>query len=134
MSEITIPAQPEHLYNVLAFVGEAMRDAGISEINQNNINIAVEEIFVNIASYAYPDGEGDIDVRLSAGSGQITVEFRDGGTPYDPLAKPDPDTSLSAMERDIGGLGILIVKKLMDHVEYRYENNMNTLLIQKATR
>ncbi|MCL2111973.1 MAG: ATP-binding protein [Clostridiales bacterium] len=132
--EITIPARPDRLYDVLEFIGGAMRGAEISESDQNNINIAVEEIFVNIANYAYPNGEGDITVRLSTEQDQFTVEFKDGGTQYDPLAKPDPDTSLSAEERNIGGLGILIVKKLMDRVEYRYENNTNTLLIQKATR
>ena len=132
--EITIPAQPDRLYDVLAFVGEAMRGAGIDETSQNNINIAVEEIFVNIANYAYPDGEGGVTVRLSAGSGQFTARFIDRGTRYDPLAKPDPDTSLPAMERDIGGLGILMVKKLMDQVEYRYEDGMNILTLQKSWR
>ena len=134
MPEITIPAHPDRLYDVLAFVGEAMRGAGIDEINQNNINIAVEEIFINIANYAYLDVEGSVTVRLSVGSGQFTARFIDCGTRYDPLGKPDPDTALSAMERDIGGLGIFMVKKLMDQVEYRYEDGMNILTMQKSWR
>ena len=134
MPEITVPAQNDRLYDVLAFVGEAMRGAGISEINQNNINIAVEEIFVNIANYAYPDGDGGVTVSLSAESGKFTARFLDGGTRYDPLAKPDPDTSLSANEREIGGLGILMVKKLMDRVEYEYRDGQNILTIKKSWR
>jgi len=131
MPEITVCAKPDCLYDVLAFVGEAMRSARMDKTEQNNINIAVEEIFVNIASYAYPDGEGFVTVRLSTGAGQFAASFMDDGTRYDPLAQSDPDTSLSAKERDIGGLGILMIKKLMDSVEYEYRDERNILTIKK---
>ena len=132
MKEWKIPARLDRLSELLAAVGDTMREAGISGKSQNSVMIAVEEIFVNIASYAYAPGEGDAAVRLSANPKQTVVEFRDGGMPYNPLARPNPDTSLSADEREIGGLGILMVKKLMDHVEYRYEDGMNVLRIEKS--
>ena len=103
----------------------------MDEDGQNAMLIAAEEIFINIASYSYPGGEGEVRVRLTAGPDIFEAEFRDGGTPYDPLARPDPDTSLPVEEREIGGLGIFIVKKLTDHAEYRYENSENILLIRK---
>jgi anti-sigma regulatory factor (Ser/Thr protein kinase) len=122
---INVPAKVECLYDVLAFI----QDTGIEQ--QNNINIAVEEIFVNIAHYAYPSGDGDIAVSVCIDQNRLTIEFRDSGTPYDPLAKTDPDTTLSADDREIGGLGIFMVKKLMDDVSYRYEDGKNILTIHK---
>ena len=132
MPAITIPAEHSRLSELFDFIGAAMRETGIPETDQNKINIAAEEIFVNIASYAYPDGMGEVAVDLSADPRRFTLEFRDGGIPYDPLAKEGPDTTLPAAEREIGGLGILMVKNLMDHVEYRYEDGKNVLLIRKT--
>jgi anti-sigma regulatory factor (Ser/Thr protein kinase) len=129
VKSITVPAQTGRLDEVLAFVGGALRSAGIER--QNSISIAVEEIFVNIAHYAYPSGEGGIDVSVCIEQNRLTIEFRDSGTPYDPLAKTDPDTALSADDREIGGLGIFMVKKLMDDVCYRYEDGKNILSIHK---
>ncbi|MCL2033121.1 MAG: ATP-binding protein [Oscillospiraceae bacterium] len=131
MTQITLPARLDRLDDVFGFVGAAMQNAGLNAKRQNNINVAVEEIFVNIAKYAYPEKEGGVTIRLSVGPSKFSVEFSDGGIPYNPLLKADPDMSLSADEREIGGLGIFMTKKLMDHVEYRYENNMNILLVQK---
>jgi len=127
---LTVPAQVDRLSEVFAFVDEASADAGMEMKSQNNVRLAVEEIFVNIASYAYPSGEGDVTVSVSVEAERFTVAFADGGTPYDPLAKPDPDTTLPAAEREIGGLGIFMVKKIMDNVEYRYENLKNILTIE----
>ncbi|MCL2762649.1 MAG: ATP-binding protein [Treponema sp.] len=131
MAEFTVPARLDCLNAVFDFVGGVMQDSEIDLKWQYNINIAVEEIFVNIVSYAYPTGEGSITVCLSVSPDKCTIEFRDNGTPFNPLAKPDPDTTLSVSDREIGGLGIFIVKKLMDTMEYRYEDNNNILVMEK---
>jgi anti-sigma regulatory factor (Ser/Thr protein kinase) len=131
MGQITVPAQTGRLEEVLDFAGNAARDMGLAAKQLNNVNIAVEEVFVNISSYAYPSGEGEVAICVSSEPGRLVIEFRDGGTPYDPLDKTDPDTTLSADEREIGGLGILMVKKLMDDVRYRYEDGKNILTLVK---
>jgi len=131
MTQITIPANLERLHDVFEFVTGFMENKQISTEHQGKIKIAAEEVFVNIASYAYPSDEGDVTVRLSMSSGSIAIEFRDSGIPYNPLTKPDPDTSLPIEERDIGGLGIYFAKKMMDNMEYRYENGENILIITK---
>ena len=98
--------------------------------------MAVEEIFVNIAHYAYAPGEGEAEIAalVEGDPAELVVEFRDSGVPYDPLAKPDPDVTLSAEERGIGGLGIYMVKKSMDDVQYRHEGGRNILTIRKRLR
>ena len=133
MEQITVPAKADRLDEVFGLVEGAMQGLGMDTKQQNTVKIAVEEIFVNIASYAYPSGEGEAAVFVSAGPEKLTIEFQDSGTPYDPLAKADPDTSLSADERQIGGLGIFMVKKMMDAVTYRYEDGKNILTIEKHT-
>jgi anti-sigma regulatory factor (Ser/Thr protein kinase) len=100
---------------------------------QTQIAIAVEEIFVNICHYAYSPLVGGVSIRIFAGD-QVTIEFADKGTPYNPLLKADPDVTATAEERAIGGLGIFMVKKIMDAVEYRHEDNKNILVIRKAYR
>ena len=132
MKEIIIPACLERLDELLEFAGGAMQNAGLNVKNQNNIKIAIEEIFVNIVSYAYPDGEGDVTIRILVDSGTFAAEFRDSGTPYNPLAKADPDTALSADEREIGGLGIFMVKKMMNEMNYEYRDGQNILTIKKS--
>ena len=95
--------------------------------------VAIEEVFVNIANYAYGDGNGDMTLGISFEPESRTVTFRmtDKGIPFDPLKKPDPDITLSAEEREIGGLGIFITKKTMNSVTYAYENGENILTMVK---
>jgi anti-sigma regulatory factor (Ser/Thr protein kinase) len=90
-------------------------------------------VFVNVAHYAYGDGEGDMTLGIvfDADSRVITFRMSDKGIPFDPLKKPDPDITLSAEEREIGGLGIFITKKTMDSVTYAYENGENVLTMTK---
>ena len=96
------------------------------------IEVIVEEVFVNIAHYAYAPGTGPATVRFRAdGAGAAELTFIDRGAPYDPLARPDPDVTLSAEERPIGGLGIFMVKKSMDDMRYAYRDGRNILTIQK---
>ena len=102
---------------------------------QTQLNIAVEEIFVNIASYAYPQGTSTADITCHfSGSSptKLEITFADKGVPYDPLKKNDPNTKLGADERQIGGLGIFMVKQSMDNVRYKYENGQNVLTITKS--
>ena len=102
-------------------------------LTQTAIDIAVEELFVNIASYAYDQDTGDVVVQVTMHEDPLSAEisFIDNGMQYDPLAKPDPDTTLSVKERKKGGLGIFMVKESMDDVRYEYKDRKNILTIKK---
>lgn len=133
MKEITVPAALGELGRVTDFINEELEAQGCPLKAQMQIDIAVEEIYVNIAHYAYHPEVGEATVRCAVGGDplQVEIQFLDSGTPYNPLAKEDPDTSLSAEERQIGGLGIYMVKKSMDHITYNYEDGKNVLTIKK---
>ena len=130
---LRVPAQTEELKKVLAFVDSRLEAADCPVKTQLQIDVAVEEIFVNIAHYAYADGDGtaEITARVEGDPAEAVIEFRDAGVPYDPLSRPDPDVTLSAEDRRIGGLGIYMVKKSMDAVRYRHEDGRNVLTIRK---
>ena len=98
------------------------------------ITVALEEVFVNVAHYAYPNGSGDVSFARDFDSvrRRMTVQMTDSGIPFDPLAKPDPDITLSAEERQIGGLGIFMMKMTMDDVSYVYKDGQNILTMKKT--
>lgn len=130
--EITVAAAVENLGAVTAFVDRCMEELGCSMRSQVQIDVAVDELFSNIAYYAYPNGSGMATLRVeAAGPDCVLLTFIDSGIPYDPLSRPDPDTTLSAEERKIGGLGIYMVKKSMDEISYAYEDGKNVLRIKK---
>ena len=131
--ELEIKALTENLQDVLDFVEGHMEEMDAPMKVMIQMNIAVEEIFVNIAHYAYkPDtGMAVIQVETDRENNQISITFMDTGKPFDPLAKPDPDVTLSSEERNIGGLGIYMVKKSMDDMRYEYIDGKNTLKITK---
>ena len=133
MEEFTVLAAIENLNQVLAFVDAELEKLDCPMKTQIQIDVAVEELFVNIASYAYTPNQGSATIRVQPAGDTRAVEitFIDSGTPYDPLAKPDPDVTLSADERQIGGLGIFMVKKSMDDMRYAYRNGQNVLTIVK---
>ena len=133
-NEIRIEALTENLQAVLAFVDGHLEEMGASMKAQMQIDVAVEELFVNIAHYAYaPDtGTAVIQVETDHDNDQVSITFTDTGKPYNPLEKPDPDVTLSAEERDIGGLGIFMVKKSMDAVLYEYRDGINCLTVRKT--
>ena len=133
MAEITIAATLENLDTVLAFVDQQMEAAGCAMKLMAQVDMAVEEIFVNIAHYAYHPEVGEAIVRCEAGGDpfQVVVGFADRGRPYNPLAREDPDVTLDAEQRQIGGLGIFMTKKLMDDVQYEYRDGKNILTLRK---
>ncbi len=131
MKEITVKAETGLLDEVTDFVNAELEALGCPMKTLMQIDLAVEEIFVNIASYAYgPDG-GDAVIRIGAEDREVCVIFEDRGIPFDPTAREDPDRSLSAEERKIGGLGIFLTKRIMDEVIYEYRDGKNILTIRK---
>ena len=134
MKKITVPAKTDELDRVLDFVNETLEGTDCSMRIQTQIDIAVEEIFVNIANYAYnPEiGKAEIVVEITEKPVTVAITFEDSGVPYNPLEKQDPDITLNAEERDIGGLGIFMAKKSMDDIEYTYRDGKNILTIKKA--
>ena len=133
MMNKTFPAKIEALSDVLGFVDQTLESFACPMKIQTAVCVAIEEIFVNVAHYAYGDGEGDMTLGIGFDEESRTITFRmtDKGTPFDPLNKPDPDITLSAEEREIGGLGIFITKKTMNSVTYAYENGENVLTMTK---
>jgi len=132
MPEITLDATLENIETVTAFVDEQLEAMDCSMKAQMQIDIAIDELFSNIAHYAYKPDVGQATVRIENNDGKVSITFIDKGVPYDPLAKEDPDTSLSADERGIGGLGIFMVKKSMDDMTYEYADGENRLTIIKT--
>ena len=133
MKEMTIEAKVENIPVVTEFVDEQLEAHGCSMKAQMQIDIAIDELFGNIANYAYKSGVGAATVRVELKEDPLSVviTFIDNGVPYDPLKKEDPDVTLSAEEREIGGLGIYMVKKSMDGVDYEYKDGQNILKITK---
>ena len=133
--ELVVEAGLDQLDRVLDFVNAQLEEADCPPKAQMQLAIAVEEIFVNIAHYAYAPGSGEATIRVEPGDGDtprsVVLTFTDSGTPFDPLAKPDPDVTLPAEERGIGGLGIYMVKKSMDEVHYAYRDGKNILTMIK---
>ena len=132
-NELEIEALTENLPEVQAFIDRHLEEVDCPLKAQMQIDIAVEEIFVNIAHYAYSPKKGMATVRVEVSEEpiEVTITFIDKGVPYDPLAKEDPDVTLSAEERQIGGLGIFMTKKTMDDVIYEYKDGQNILTLKK---
>ena len=136
MKELKIEARTENLPDVLGFVDALLEERECKMKPQMQIDVAVEEIFVNIAHYAYTEGVGEarIQVDFEGDPLSVVITFIDSGTPYDPLAKEDPDVTLSAAERQIGGLGIYMIKKTADAVKYERKDGYNILTMKKTYR
>lgn len=133
MKEITIAATVENIDVVTDFVNEQLESCDCPIKAQMQIDIAIDELFSNIAHYAYNPETGDATVRVEVVEDPmaVVITFIDKGIPYDPLKKADPNTALSAEEREIGGLGIFMVKKSMDDITYEYKEGQNILKIKK---
>ena len=133
MKELNVVANIDNIDEVMEFVTEELEKLECSLKVQTQIETAVEELFVNIATYAYKPDEGPATVRVEVEKEPpaISITFIDQGVPYDPLAKTDPDVTLSAEDREIGGLGIFMVKESMDDIDYEYKDGKNILHIRK---
>jgi anti-sigma regulatory factor (Ser/Thr protein kinase) len=145
LKEFIVEAKMENLDAVKAFITGELEASECSMKLQTQLALVVEEIFVNIAYYAYSQEawvnssqskrssteDGKVTIRIAVGD-EVIIEFEDNGKPYNPLEKDDPDITLDAEKREIGGLGIFLVKKMTDTMEYRYENNKNIMMIKKA--
>ena len=133
MKEITLEARIENLPALIEFVDGYLEEIACSMKAQMQIDVAVDEIFTNISSYAYTPGVGEATVEITKrdSESQVELTFIDSGVPYNPLEKADPDVTLSAEERQIGGLGIFMVKRTMDEMTYEYKDGKNILTIRK---
>ncbi|MBD5444214.1 MAG: ATP-binding protein [Lachnospiraceae bacterium] len=133
MKELTVDATIQNISIVTAFVDEQLEQLDCPMKTQMQVDIAIDELFSNIANYAYNPEVGTATVRVEVMYEPLAVviTFIDNGVPYDPLAKTDPDITLSAEEREIGGLGIYMVKKTMDDITYEYKDGQNILQIKK---
>ncbi len=133
MKELTVEASRDNLLQVQSFIDEELEAADCPMATQIAIDVAVEELFVNIASYAYNGKSGPATVQISVHKDPTSAEitFIDCGMQYDPLAKPDPDVTLAAKDRKKGGLGIFMVKNSMDDVKYEYKDGKNVLTLIK---
>ncbi|MEG0839022.1 MAG: SpoIIE family protein phosphatase [Hydrogenoanaerobacterium sp.] len=128
MQKLKLPPSLEAMEKVTAFVEQRMEEAGVPMKIVAQMNIAVDEIFSNIARYS---GATDATVGVKVSNGSLTLRFADNGLPYDPTETALPDTTLSAEERGIGGLGLLMVRKFMDTLEYHYHDGLNILTLKK---
>lgn len=133
MKEITVLALTENVDKVVDFINLELEARDCSIKAQTQIDVAIDELFSNIANYAYAGKEpGEATIQIDINNDDMaSITFIDEGVPYNPLEKADPDTTLSAEERGIGGLGIFIVKKSMDNLLYSYENGKNIVTITK---
>ncbi len=133
MKELTIDATIDNVAAVTVFVDEQLEQLDCPMKTQMQVDIAIDELFGNIANYAYnPEiGAATVRVEVTENPLAVVITFIDNGVPYDPLAKSDPDITLPAEEREIGGLGIYMVKRTMDDVSYEYKNGQNILKIRK---
>ena len=133
MEELTLKASIENVSVATDYIDARLEALDVPMKVQTQINVAIDEIVSNIASYAYAPGTGDFTVRFEAREEPraAVITFTDSGMPFDPLAAEAPDVSLAAEDRKIGGLGIFLVKKIMDGVSYQYVDGKNILCIEK---
>ena len=133
MKELTLDATVQNIEAFTDFVNDALAEWDCPMKTQMQIDLAIDETLANIAQYAYGNGSGKAKVRVEVDREPIAVKitFIDHGMPYDPLAHKDPDITLSAEDREVGGLGIFLTKKSMDDVNYEYRNGQNILTLKK---
>ena len=135
MKKITVKAILENLNTILDFVNIELESHGFPSNLVPDIDVAVEEVFVNICHYAYNSAgtspaDGEATLYISVGN-EAVFKFIDTGIPFNPLEAPTPNLDTPLMERDIGGLGILLVRQIMDNITYEYTNNQNILTLTK---
>ena len=132
--EIVLEATIENLSEVVNFFNNILENTGCSVKVQREIEISVEEIYINIAKYAYQPETGEVKIRaeVTDDPAELTITFIDSGVHYDPLKKKDPDVTESLEKRKIGGLGIYLMKQSMDDASYMYTGGKNILIMKKS--
>ena len=133
MASIELPAKLENLEKLIEFAVSAAKQEGYDGEALSEIRLASEEALVNVINYAYPDKDGKIDVAVKPdpSKGGVNIEISDSGIPFNPLSLPAPDTKLPIEQRKIGGLGIFMIRKVMNDVKYRRDNDRNILTLVK---
>lgn len=135
MKELTIAATPENIEAVTDFVQQQLEAIDCPPKPAMQIAIAIDELFGNIARYAYAPDIGDVNITVDVTPDPtVTITFADRGVPYDPLTAEEPDTSLNAEDRDFGGLGIFISKSIMDDISYQFKDGQNILTVTKQLK
>jgi serine/threonine-protein kinase RsbW len=131
--EIKLKNQVEELEHVARFVEEIGKELGLDMELRMNLNLVMEEMVSNIIFYAYPEGtEGTIELATESDGKELTFFLSDQGREFDPTQKKDPDLDINPAKRDIGGMGIYIVKNIMDHVSYQRLRGKNLLIMKKV--
>ena len=134
MKELTLPARQTNIPAIIEFVNRELERMGCALKTKAQIDIAIDELYSNIAKYGFDDDGGEVTVTMETEREPrvVSISFTDGGRPFNPLERTDPDITLSARDRKIGGLGIYMVKKSMDDVRYEYREGKNILTIRKV--
>lgn len=135
-NELTVDAELSHLDDVVGFVEDSLGRTSCPMKLTMQVVLCIEELFVNVASYAYDNLKGvciiNLETQHTDKQGKVSIEIIDFGKPFNPLEKEDPDITLSAEDRQIGGLGIYMVKQTMDQVTYDYKDEKNMLRLEKS--
>ena len=130
--KLILPNDVQEVPQLAAFVDEVCEAAGMDMPTMMKMNLAIEEAVVNVMNYAYPSGtKGEVRIEAKSHDGYVEFVISDDGTPFDPTEVKEADTTLSAEDRSIGGLGIFLVKHYMDKVKYKYVDNQNVLTLRK---
>ena len=135
LKTLTLPNDVQEVPQLATFVEEVCESHGVDMMTTMQLNLALEEAVVNVMTYGYPEGtKGYVDISVQAESDCLTFVISDSGQPFDPTTKGDVDTTLPAEQRSIGGLGIHLVKQLMDSIQYEYKDGHNTLTLKKIIK
>lgn len=130
--KLTLPNDIETIPQLSEFIDSVAEEAELDMAFTMSLNLAIEEAVVNVMSYAYPKGTvGYVDIEMKVGNGLLCCILSDAGTPFDPTLTPEADTTLSAEERSIGGLGIHLMRQIMDNISYAYQDGRNVLTLTK---
>ena len=132
VQKITLPAVVDSIEKVTEFVNDRLQKSNIPQKIQTQIDVVIDELMSNVTKFAYRDGKnGDISVEMEVNEEEIAMTFRDSGVPFNPLEQADPDVNAPLEQRKIGGLGLFLVRKTMDKLNYVYENGQNVLTVIK---
>jgi len=124
---LTLPATAGSIPPLSEFVREGAVAAGIATDELGKLDLILEEVLMNVARYAYTEGSGEVEVRYMAEKGRLRVEIIDSGIVFNPLEADSPDLSRGLVDRPIGGLGVFLIKNMVETVHYRRENDQNVL-------